>query len=175
MIKGLFLWLCVFSFSSDIKAAQHLIRNLPEDGVWSAAVIQAKPLHQWYQTRNWQSRVNRWFLALLDHSAPGILKLVPAIGYFRWQNRWGWKGPLEITSSNLPAQAGSARAGCPVRFLISARMETPPPLWATYASVQLPSHTSSKIRQPFLFTSEVLIGLICDDLQKQSSLHQGTH
>lgn len=29
------------------------------------------------------------------------------------QNGRGWMGPLEVTLSNPPAQAGSPRAGCP--------------------------------------------------------------
>jgi len=28
------------------------------------------------------------------------------------QNVWGWKGPLWVTQSNPPAEAGSPRAGC---------------------------------------------------------------
>ena len=52
------------------------------------------------------------------------------------QSGWGWKGPLEVVWSNLPAQAGPPRASrpgpCPDDFWTSLRMETPQPPWETW-------------------------------------------
>jgi len=51
------------------------------------------------------------------------------------QNGWSWKGPLEVTWSTRPTQAGPLRArcpgACPSSFWISLTMEKPLPLWTT--------------------------------------------
>ena len=50
------------------------------------------------------------------------------------QNSRGWKGPLWVTQSNPPAEAGSPTASCtgpcPGGSGISPEKETPQPLWA---------------------------------------------
>lgn len=59
-------------------------------------------------------------------------------------NSWGWKAPLENLWSNCFTQAGSARSVCPqlcpVGFRRSPRMQSLQLSWATYSSVQPPSH-----------------------------------
>lgn len=59
---------------------------------------------------------------------------------FKTQNGWGWKRPLETTSSNPSAQAVSPGAGhsssCPHSFRRSLKRETPQPPWATCTSAQ---------------------------------------
>lgn len=71
------------------------------------------------------------------HRAPNIVSKVPKKGRFTFlnllapesQNHLGWKGPHEIILSKPPAQAVSARTGCPgpcqFRFWISPRMDHP--------------------------------------------------
>jgi len=63
------------------------------------------------------------------------------------QNGRGWKGPLWVTQSNPPAQAGSPRAGCtaprPGRAGISPEKETPQPPWAACSSAPSPSEGRS--------------------------------
>lgn len=58
------------------------------------------------------------------------------------QNGWGSKGPLEVNWSNLSAQAGSPKVGCPGPcldcFRVSLKMETLQPLQATCAHAQSP-------------------------------------
>lgn len=57
------------------------------------------------------------------------------------QNGWGCKGPLEVTLSKPPAQAGSPRTHCPGLcpggFWVSFRMEIPQPLWELCLSSML--------------------------------------
>ena len=63
------------------------------------------------------------------------------------QNVRGWKGPLWVTQSNPPAEAGSPRAGCtaprPGRAGISPEKQTPQPPWAAWARAPSPSEWSS--------------------------------
>ena len=59
------------------------------------------------------------------------------------QNVRGWKGPLWVTPTNPPAEAGSPRAGCtgprPGGAGISPEKETPQPPWAACSSALSPS------------------------------------
>ena len=59
----------------------------------------------------------------------------------------GWKGPLWVTQSNPPTEAGSPRAGCtgpcPGRSRISPEKETPQPPWAACSSAPSPSEGRS--------------------------------
>ena len=63
------------------------------------------------------------------------------------QNSRGWKGPLWVTQSNPPAQAGSPRAGCTGPWSggswISPEKETPQPPWAACSSAPSPSEGRS--------------------------------
>lgn len=58
------------------------------------------------------------------------------------QDSWGWKAPVDAIPSSSPAQAVSARAGCPgphpLAFQVFPWMETPQPVSATYSSIRLP-------------------------------------
>lgn len=61
------------------------------------------------------------------------------------ENGWGWKGPVEVTWSNLPAPAKpTTKAGClgpcPDDSWVPAHMETPQPLQAACASAPSPWH-----------------------------------
>lgn len=50
-----------------------------------------------------------------------------------FQIGWGWKGPLKVTSSNVPAQAGPLTATYPVQMAFESpfpRREIQQPLWA---------------------------------------------
>lgn len=83
-----------------------------------------------------KSRVNNfamWGDILLDW-----LITVPPSG-------WVWKGDLDVIWSNYPTQAEWLRWGCPGScrggFLVSPRMESPQPLWATCCKSQ--SHSQS--------------------------------
>jgi len=63
------------------------------------------------------------------------------------QNVRGWKGPLWVTQSSPPAEAGSPRAGCtgphPGGAWISPEKETPQPPWAAWARSPSPSEGRS--------------------------------
>jgi len=61
----------------------------------------------------------------------------PVVAITESQSGRSWKGLGEVTSSNLPAQAGLPTASCPglcpEGFGMSPRMETSQPPWATCA------------------------------------------
>lgn len=61
------------------------------------------------------------------------------------QNGWHWKGPLDVTSLNLPGQAGPPRATCsgpcPDSSCVSTRRESSPPPWAAWGSAWSPSQS----------------------------------
>lgn len=67
---------------------------------------------------------------------------------------WVWRGPLEIIWSNAPAQAGSARAGCPAPcpagFRVSPLMEAPQPLWDLFQCLMTHSKNKNKTSNFFL-------------------------
>ena len=63
------------------------------------------------------------------------------------QNARGWKGPLWVTQSSPPAEAGSPTAGCtgpcPGGAWISPEKETPQPPWVACSSAPSPSEGRS--------------------------------
>ena len=69
------------------------------------------------------------------------------LGITESQNSRGWKGPLWVTQSNPPAEAGAPRAGCtgprPGGAGISPEKETPQPPWAACARAPSPSEGRS--------------------------------
>lgn len=72
----------------------------------------------------------------------------------------------------LPTQAGTPRGGCPVRFWISPRMNTPQPDYATQSSVWPPSNKKSLhvFRFSFLFGISPCCFLFCQCTKSQKSL-----
>jgi len=64
------------------------------------------------------------------------------------QNGWGWKGPLEVTWSTIPAQAGPPTTSCPrpcsYSFWTPPKLETPQPLRATCSMLGHP-HSEKNI------------------------------
>ena len=85
---------------------------------------------------------------------------LPSLSHRITQNGRGWKGPQEI-KYNLPAKAGSPRAGCtgprPGGFSISPEKDTPQPLWAACSSALSPlpsplcsAHSPTPLPSPFV-------------------------
>lgn len=64
-------------------------------------------------------------------------KKIQGVRFTGSQKRWGWQGHPRAGQAGL-ATAGCPRP-CPAWFWISARMQTPQPLWAAWPSGQPPS------------------------------------
>lgn len=65
---------------------------------------------------NWLTKGEYWVIIPQKWAARHIMPKIhnPSIfGHTEPQDVWGWKGPLKVTWSSPPAQAGPPRAGCP--------------------------------------------------------------
>ena len=93
------------------------------------------------------------------------------------QNGRGWKGPLWVTQSNPPAEAGSPTVGCtgpcPGGSWISPEKETPQPLWAACSTALSPSegrssssHSDGNVWEGYTETSSAICIAHCSHISR---------
>lgn len=112
----LYVWLA----NLRVVWSSHCIFRIAKETIFMASVMLKLPqilVHQQIWLENFSSsKLNRvlkisviqWTTSSSSYSPPEM----PYIWLSESQNSWGWKGPLEVTCSKPPAQAGPPRTGC---------------------------------------------------------------